>query len=145
MAFFTETQESQIVSAIKEAEKQTSGEIRVHVEGKTGGKSSYDRAVEVFEKLNMHQTDERNGILFYVATKDHAFSLIGDIGIHEKVGDSFWGEVRDHVIEEFKKGDFVEGLRRGITEAGEQLKVHFPYQSDDVNELPDDISKGDFE
>ncbi|GAB5557147.1 MAG: TPM domain-containing protein [Schleiferiaceae bacterium] len=143
MAFFTEQQEAQIVAAIQAAEKQTSGEIRVHVEGKTGSKSSYDRAVEVFENLNMHQTEARNGILFYVATKDHAFSLIGDLGIHEKVGGSFWEEVRDHVIEEFKKGDFTQGLCRGIAEAGEQLKAHFPYQSDDVNELPDDISKGE--
>mgnify|MGYP001112256393 CR=1 FL=1 len=142
MDFFTKEQEAQVVDAIVQAEVQTSGEIRVHIEEKTGKFSPYDRAVAVFEKLNMHKTEARNGILFYVATKDHAFSLIGDIGIHQKVGASFWEEVKNHVLEEFAKGDFSEGLCRGIAEAGEQLKAHFPYQSNDVNELPDDISKG---
>lgn len=141
--FFTESDEKLILEAISKAEKATSGEIRVYIEKSAKNKDPYQRAVEVFEKLKMYETEARNGILFYIATEDHKFSLIGDLGIHEKVGNEFWNSVRDHVIEDFSKGQFAKGLAQGILEAGEQLKKHFPYQKDDINELSDDISTGE--
>ncbi len=142
-SFFTESDENLILEAIAKAEKATSGEIRVHIEKTTHNKDPYDRAIEVFEKLKMYETEARNGILFYIATEDHKFSLIGDLGIHQKVGLEFWNLVRDHVIEDFSNGQFAQGLAKGILEAGDQLKKHFPYQKDDINELSDDISTGE--
>lgn len=142
--FFTPEQEADIVRAIEEAELQTSGEIRVRIEHRDGG-DAYKRAVKVFEKLGMTQTAERNGILFYLATDDHRFALIGDIGIHAKVGDSFWSTIRDAMQSKFKAGDPSGALTDGIKACGKALQEHFPYQSDDVNELSDEISKGDLE
>lgn len=140
--FFTEEQESRIVQAIQAAEKRTSGEIRVRVEHKAKG-DAYKQAVRAFEKLGMTRTELRNGILFYLATDDHQFALIGDSGIHEKVGPDFWENVKSTVIDKFKSGDFVGGMVDGIHACGEALAEHFPYQKDDVNELSDDISKGE--
>lgn len=140
--FFSEQEERQILESIQKAEKATSGEIRVRLEHSSGG-DSYKRAVEVFEKLGMTATEERNGILFYLATDDHQFTLIGDSGIHEKVEDTFWTRVKDEVISEFKLGNYATGLCNGIEHCGNALAEHFPYRSDDVNELPDEISKGD--
>ncbi len=140
--FFTPEQEEVLLKSIQEAEKRTSGEIRIRVEHKANG-DAYKRAVHAFEKLGMTQTELRNGILFYLATDDHQFALIGDKGIHEKVGDSFWSTIRDKVISHFKKGEFTEGLAEGISLCGEALSEHFPYQDDDINELSDDISKGE--
>lgn len=140
--FFTEDQEASIMEAIASAEKRTSGEIRVRVEQTSDG-DAYKRAVHSFEKLGMTRTELRNGILFYLSVDDHRFALIGDKGIHEKVGPAFWDHIRDEVISHFRKGNFTEGLTRGIHACGEALAKHFPYQSDDVNELPDEISKGD--
>lgn len=138
--FFTPEQESEITAAIQAAEKRTSGEIRVRVEHKANG-DAYKRAVYAFEKLGMTQTELRNGILFYLATDDHQFALIGDSGIHEKVGDNFWEDIKEKVLSEFKLGNFVKGLQDGIAHCGNALAEHFPYQSDDVNELSDEISK----
>ncbi|TNE28243.1 MAG: TPM domain-containing protein [Bacteroidetes bacterium] len=140
--FFSEEEERQIMESIQRAEKATSGEIRVRLEHISGG-DPYKRAVEVFEKLGMTATEQRNGILFYLATDEHQFTLIGDKGIHEKVSDSFWISVKDEVISEFKKGNFAAGLCNGIDHCGKALAEHFPYRSDDVNELSDEISKGD--
>lgn len=140
--FFSEKDEADIVAAIKKAELNTSGEVRVRVEHSAKG-DAYKRAVEVFEKLGMTQTQLSNGILFYLATDDHKFALIGDTGIHEKVGDDFWKKITDEVLTEFRKGEFAQGLINGIHECGMALSEHFPYQSDDVNELSDDISKGE--
>ncbi len=90
----------------------------------------------------MHQTEARNGVLFYLAYVDHAFSIFGDQGINKKVPEEFWDSTRDQMQAAFKKLAFAEGLIAGITEAGEVLKAYFPYQSDDQNELDDSISKG---
>ncbi len=138
-SFFTAEQQASIVNAIAEAEKNTSGEIRVHLENKCTAEV-LDRAAQVFAKLNMHKTKERNGVLFYLATEDHKFAILGDAGVNAKTGPDFWDVIKAGMAEEFSKGNFTEGLVNGILKAGEQLKVHFPYQSDDVNELPNEIS-----
>lgn len=140
--FFTKEQEAQIVEAIKAAEKNTSGEIRVHIEPSTNGKDALERAIEVFQELEMHQTEARNGVLIYLAFEDHSFSVFGDKGINEVVGENFWNSTRDLMQSSFKKAEFAKGLVDGITEAGNALKTHFPYQKDDQNELDDQISKG---
>ena len=136
--FFTAEQQTSIVSAIAEAEKNTSGEIRVHLENKCSA-DVLDRAAQVFAKLHMHKTKERNGVLFYLATEDHKFAILGDAGVNAKTGPDFWDTIKAGMAEDFSKGNFTEGLVNGIIKAGEQLKVHFPYQSDDVNELPNEI------
>ena len=139
---FSKSEEEQIVAAIKAAEKNTSGEIRVHIEASSKGKDPLERAVQVFQELEMHQTEARNGVLFYLAYVDHAFSIFGDQGINQKVPEGFWDSTRDQMQTAFKKLAFAEGLIAGITEAGKVLKAYFPYQSDDQNELDDSISKG---
>ena len=140
--FFSKSEEEQIVATIKAAEKNTSGEIRVHIEASSKGEDPLERAVQVFQELEMHQTEARNGVLFYLAYEDHAFSIFGDQGINQKVPVGFWDSTRDQMQTAFKKLAFAEGLIAGITEAGEVLKAYFPYQSDDQNELDDSISKG---
>jgi len=140
--FFRKSEEEQIVAAIKAAEKNTSGEIRVHIEASSKEKDPLERAVQLFQELEMHQTEARNGVLFYLAYEDHAFSIFGDQGINQKVPVGFWDSTRDQMQTAFKKLAFAEGLIAGITEAGEVLKAYFPYQSDDQNELDDSISKG---
>ena len=139
---FTKEEESAIVAAIGAAEKHTSGEIRVHIEASRKGKETIDRAVEVFQELKMHQTQARNGVLFYLAYEDHAFSIFGDQGINEKVPPGFWDSTRDLMQEAFRRSAFAEGLIAGIGEAGRALKDYFPYESNDKNELDDSISKG---
>lgn len=135
----TEEEKKSIVAAIQEAELNTSGEIRVHLENHCR-EEVLDRAAEVFATLNMHKTRQRNGVLFYLAMKDHQFAILGDMGINQKVPDHFWEDIRDFMVEKFKEGKYAEGLAEGIKMAGKELKEHFPYQSEDRNELPDDIS-----
>ena len=139
--FLTPTEEQEIVKAIALAEKQTSGEIRVHLEEKSD-LEPMERAKEVFLQLNMQQTDARNGVLFYVAVSNKKFAVIGDKGINKVVTPNFWESTKEAVINQFKTGNFKTGLIDGITEAGNQLKAHFPYQTDDENELSNEISKG---
>jgi uncharacterized membrane protein len=139
--YFTEEDKLQITNAIRVAETNTSGEIRVHIE-KHCKEDVLDRAAFIFEKLKMHKTALRNGVLFYVAIEDHKFAILGDVGINQKVPDDFWEEIKSDVVEKFKDGKYAEGLAEGIIKAGEQLKAHFPYQEDDVNELSDEISFG---
>ncbi|MBW3517754.1 TPM domain-containing protein [Flavobacterium sp. NKUCC04_CG] len=139
--FFSEAEEAEIVKAIIKAEENTSGEIRVHLEGHTD-LPAFDRAKEVFFDLNMDKTAERNGVLFYLAIEDKSFVIIGDEGIDKKVEADFWDCIKDTVIEHFKIADFKTGLIKGILRSGEKLKAYFPYQKDDVNELPNEISKG---
>lgn len=139
--FFTSEQKQNIVNAIKEAEVSSSGEIRLHLDSKCKG-DVLDRAAYVFEKLNMHKTELRNGVLFYLAIDDKKFAILGDAGINKVVPVSFWDEIKTEVIEAFKKGDFEGGLSAGIIKAGQQLKAHFPYQENDVNELSNNISFG---
>lgn len=139
--FFSSQDEEKITGAIKDAEHDTSGEIRVHIEGKCRGEV-LDRAAYVFEQLGMHKTKLRNGVLFYLAVEDKKFAILGDAGINAVVADNFWDEIKKMMLGRFSKGEFAEGLAGGIVMAGKQLKANFPYQKDDVNELPDDISFG---
>lgn len=139
--FFTEEQKAEILEAIRKAELDTSGEIRLHVERKCK-EDVLDHAAYLFEKLQMHKTEKRNGVLFYMSIEDHKFAILGDAGINAVTPDNFWDEIKESVIGEFKKGEFTKGISLGIEMTGKALKEHFPYQSDDVNELPDDISFG---
>jgi uncharacterized membrane protein len=139
--FLTKAEEQEIVQAIGKAEKNTSGEIRVHIEEETSI-AAIDRAVEVFQSLNMENTAERNGVIIYVAVKSHQFAIYGDKGINEKVSDDFWNCTKDVMANHFRNGNFKQGLIDGILNAGEQLKKHFPYQDDDSDELSNEISKG---
>jgi len=140
--FLSKEEQQQIVQAIQEAEKETSGEIRLHIEAKCKG-DPLDRAKEVFVKLKMHQTALRNGVIVYLAFQDRKFAIWGDKGINEKVPENFWQDVKEVMAEHFRNNQFAEGLIKGITMIGEKLKAFFPYQKDDVNELPDDISFGE--
>lgn len=136
---FTDSQKAAIVKAIKEAEKNTSGEVKVHVERTCAG-DAMSRAKEIFVKLQLHQTKLRNGVLFYLALDDHKFAVLGDNGIDAVVPTDFWESTKETLRAYFKVGQITEGLCAGIQIAGQQLKSHFPYQSDDTNELSDDIS-----
>lgn len=138
--FLTKTQEQEVIDAIREAEKNTSGEIRVHFE-KSLNEDALKRAQEVFCQLEMDQTKFKNGVLFYVAVDDHQFAIIGDEGIDKMVPDDFWESIRDEVISEFVKGNHANGLVKGILHAGEKLKEYFPFGDKDENELSDEISK----
>jgi len=139
---FTDELKKQVVQAIEQAELNTSGEVRVHVDDHCKG-NVLDRAAYIFEKLEMQKTELRNGVLFYLAVADRKFAILGDAGINQKVPANFWDEIKNDVIAHFKEGDFVGGLSQGIIKAGEQLKAHFPYQEDDVNELDNEISFDD--
>ena len=137
--FFSKEEQQKIVAAIKEAELNTSGEIRVHIENHCK-EEAIERAAEVFYDLKMNQTAARNGILFYLAVKDHKFAIIGDEGINKNVEHDFWNDIKYEMIVNFKENRFAEGLIDGILKCGKRLKEYFPYQSDDVNELSDEIS-----
>ena len=139
--FFSDADRQAIRAAISDAENTTSGEIRLHVESRCKA-DVLDRAAGVFEVLGMHKTALRNGVLFYLATEDRQFAILGDGGINAVVPDDFWDGVRDTVIQGLAEGNAVEGLAAGIRLAGEQLAEHFPVAADDVNELSDDISFG---
>ena len=138
--FLSKADEQEIVQAIVEAEKNTSGEIRVHIE-EHSEKSPLDRAQEVFFELNMNETQDRNGVLFYICVSDKKFAIIGDKGINDVVESDFWDGTKDTVIANFKEGNFKKGLVEGILKAGQRLKHYFPYQSDDTNELSNEISR----
>jgi len=138
-SFFTKEQQDLIRESVKMAEKETSGEIRVHIET-TCSEDVLDRAAWIFGKLGMNKTAERNGVLFYLAVVDRKFAIIGDAGINARVPAGFWDEIRGLLKNNFREGKFTEGLSEGILMAGDQLKAHFPFSKDDVNELSDDIS-----
>jgi uncharacterized membrane protein len=139
--FLTAEEEQEIVNSIRLAERNTSGEIRVHIE-KTTKLDVFDRAKEVFHMLKMDNTKEQNGVLIYVAVEDRTFVIYGDEGINQVVEDDFWDTTRDAILAQFKKGDFKQGLIDGILKAGNALGKHFPWDTDDTNELSDTISKG---
>lgn len=140
-AFLTPEEEQEIISAIRIAEKNTSGEIRVHIEA-TAEKDHYERALEVFHMLKMNNTKDENAVLIYVAVNDKKFVIYGDKGINDVVPDDFWSTTKDVMQNHFKHGDFKKGLIDGILKAGEELKDHFPWQIDDEDELSNEISKG---
>lgn len=137
--FFSKEEKKQITDAIAEAERNTSGEIRLHMEGHCAI-DVLDRAAYVFGKLKMHETAERNGVLFYLAVHDHKFAILGDAGINQVVPVNFWDEIKVTMLALFKQGKFADGLSQGILMAGEQLKANFPFRKEDVNELSDEIS-----
>jgi len=139
---FTKEQQEKIVAAVKAAELNTSGEIKVHIDRKCK-EDVLDHAAYIFDELEMQKTELRNGVLIYLAVEDKKFAILGDAGINKKVANDFWDTTRDFMVGNFKEGKFTEGLAGGIQLAGEQLKAHFPYQSDDVNELSDEISFGE--
>lgn len=139
---FTQEEQQKIVAAVKEAELNTSGEIKVHIERKCK-EDVLDHAAFMFDRLEMQKTELRNGVLIYLAVEDKKLAILGDAGINMKVPKDFWDTTRDFMISHFKEGKFAEGLSGGIKLAGQQLKSHYPYQSDDVNELSDDISFGE--
>jgi len=139
---FSKEDKEAIKAAIREAELTTSGEIRVHIEKKCHG-DVLDRAAYLFKKLKMHKTKLRNGVLFYIALENKKFGILGDVGINKVVPDNFWVEIKEKMRSYFSEGRITKGLVTGINMAGDALKDHFPYQSDDVNELSNEISFGE--
>jgi uncharacterized membrane protein len=139
--FFSSEEQKRIVESIQKAETDTSGEVRVHIENRCKT-TALERATKVFKILSMDKTEQRNGVLFYLAVKDHKFAILGDKGINDKVPSDFWENIKNHMQSLFKEGKFTDGLSDGILMAGEQLGKHFPYQAGDINELPDDITFG---
>ncbi len=137
----SEADEQRIVDAIKKAEKNTSGEIRVHIE-KNVEIPPIERALEVFYFLNMHQTEQQNGVLIYVAYASKKVAVIGDKGIHKVTGDDFWDAEKELLIQFFKQAKYAEGIVKAIEQIGDKLKKHFPYNTGDTNELTDEISRG---
>ena len=140
-AFLTSEEEQQIVDAILEAERDTSGEIRVHIEA-SSEKDHFERAQEIFHLLKMDNTKEGNGVLLYVAVEDRRFVIFGDTGINNVVPDNFWNDTKDVIQKHFKEGHFKEGIVQGVLMAGKELKAHFPWHQDDENELSNEISRG---
>ncbi len=139
--FLSKEEELQVVQAIKSAEYQTGGEIRVHIESVCKG-DVLDRAAWLFKSLKMHETALRNGVLIYLSTGDRKFAIIGDAGINAVVPAGFWDDAKRQMVSNFSKGEMVQGFVSGIAKVGEKLKEFFPYQEGDVNELPDEISYG---
>ncbi len=139
--FFTAEQQEDILQAVRDAELNTSGEIRLHIETKCKG-DVLDCAAFIFKKLGMHKTDQRNGVLFYLSIENRTFAVIGDAGINAVVPENFWESTKQLMINHFRENRFTEGLIEGISQAGLQLKKHFPYKTNDLNELPDELSFG---
>jgi uncharacterized membrane protein len=139
MSSLSDKEQEKIKQAIVWAEKATSGEVRVCIEKKCDI-DAYERAIVCFYDLKMQETKLRNGVLVYVAIEDRKFAIIGDSGINNVVSADFWDSTKSLMLEKFKANDIAEGISLGIIEAGKQLKKYFPYHSDDLNELPDDIA-----
>ena len=138
MSLFTTEEQEQIANTIADAEKATSGEIRIAVEKHCHG-SAFERATEYFAKLDMDKTAQRNGVLIYLASDDHKFAIIGDKGINNVVPEDFWETTQVAMKAHFSSGNLAEGIIAGVALAGEKLALFFPHQSGDVNELPNDI------
>lgn len=132
-------EDRRVVEAIRQAEMNTSGEIKVHIENFCKGNVE-ERSLVVFNRLKLNETKLRNGVLIYLAVRDHKFAILGDEGINKVVEDGFWNDVKDLMLSHFKENRFADGLEQGIQRCGEKLKTYFPFQSDDKNEIPDDIS-----
>ncbi|TCP25090.1 TLP18.3/Psb32/MOLO-1 phosphatase superfamily protein [Tenacibaculum skagerrakense] len=139
--FLSLDEEQEIVQAIVQAERNTSGEIRVHIE-RTTELSHYDRALEVFQELEMHNTEQKNAVLIYIAVDDHKFVIYGDKGINDIVPKNFWESTKNVMQSLFIEGKFKQGIVEGVLKAGHELKEHFPRSSKDIDELPNEVSKG---
>jgi uncharacterized membrane protein len=138
--FLSKQEEEEIISAIRIAEKNTSGEIRVHIEA-SSDKDHYERALEIFHLLKMDNTKDANAVLIYVAVNDKKFVIYGDKGINDVVAKGFWNSTKEVIQYHFKNNDYKQGIVEGILKAGEELQEHFPWQIDDQNELPNEISR----
>ena len=139
--FLTVEQQETVVAAVRLAEKGTSGEIRIHIDGNCATDAMI-RAQEVFGKLGMHKTKLRNGVLIYLACNTKVFAIIGDKGINDIVPENFWEDAATLLRQRFRKGQYTEGLSEAAIMIGEKLKEHFPIEPDDINEQPDEISFG---
>lgn len=141
--YFSADEQEQIVQAIRDAELKTSGEVRVYIESRCSYVDPLRRAREIFQSLEMYKTDSRNAVLVYVAMKDRQLAVLGDKGIHEKVGDEFWNNEVMKMLAHFNKQNYATGIATVIHEIGLALETHFPYDSNtDKNELPDNIVFG---
>jgi uncharacterized membrane protein len=141
--FFSESEKEIITSAIKAAERSTSGEVRVFIESKCRFMNALDRAAEVFGELNMQQTMQRNGVLLYVAMKDRQLAVFGDEGIHQKVEPDFWNNSVKDMVQYFNKENYAQGIAEVVIKIGNALKQHFPYdEKGDTNELSDEVVFG---
>jgi uncharacterized membrane protein len=143
--FLSAAEQDRLRDAIAAAEMRTSGEIRLHLELEVPAKppiggDAYLRAREVFAALGMHETEARNGVLIYLATRSRKFAVLGDEELHRRVGEAFWNDVRDLLAGRFREDRFVDGLCEGVALVGEKLRAHFPHRDGDVNELSDEIS-----
>lgn len=138
MSLFSDLEQDKIAAAIANAEKATSGEIRIAID-KHCAIDPYERATEYFAELDMDKTSQRNGVLIYLAYVDHKFAIIGDLGINRLVPKDFWETTKVAMIAHFAKGDLAEGIIAGVALAGEKLASYFPPQKGDINELPNDI------
>src|SRR6187200_170882 len=141
--FFTAEEQQLIIDSIRNAERMTSGEVRVFVESKCSYMDATDRAAELFFNLQMQKTDDRNAVLIYIAMEDHQLAVFGDEGIHKKVGNEYWNTEVKKMITNFNRDNYAEGISEVVKDIGEALTKHFPYNNDtDKNELPDEIVFG---
>ena len=140
--FLSKSERQEVVAAIQEAERGTSGEVRIHVERRCKG-DPLDRAGRLFQSLGMARTELRNGVLLYIALVDRRFAILGDEGVHREIGEAGWAEIRDRIAGRFASGEYVHGICEAVTRIGAVLKTKFPRQAGDVNELPDDLSLGE--
>lgn len=140
--FFDAEEQALIASAIRKAERSTSGEIRVYVESRCSYMDALDRAVELFGQMGMQETKERNAVLVYVAVRDHQLAVFGDEGIHQKVGTEYWQQEVGKMIRDFNRDDYAKGIADCVEDIGQALQHHFPYTNQDKNELSDDIAFG---
>jgi len=134
-------EKEEIQESIRLAELKTSGEIRVHIDKKCDS-DPIERAVDVFNKLKMFETKQRNGVLIYLAFSNRKLAIIGDKGINEVVPDDFWESTKNEMIFRFQRNEFAQGIIDAVTEAGKQLQAYFPIELDDKNELNNEITEG---
>jgi len=139
--FFSSEEHARIIASIKEAERMTSGEIRLFIEKRSKG-DVLDRAAFIFHQLGIHNTKHRNGVLIYIAQQNRQFAIIGDAGINNVVPQNFWDSIKEEMQNYFAQGKFADGINKAIHESGEALKKYFPYQAGDKNELSDEIALG---
>jgi len=138
MPLFSDLDQDRIANAIAEAEKATSGEIRIAIDKRCEG-DAYSKAIEYFAKLGMDKTSKRNGVLIYLAHADHKFAILGDIGINKVVPENFWETTKIAMNAHFETGNLADGIIAGVALAGEKLALFFPYETGDINELPNEI------
>jgi uncharacterized membrane protein len=139
---FSKLEQRMIVAAIKDAERCTSGEIRVYVEKRCSYMDALDRAVEIFQQMNMQATRERNAVLVYIAIKDHQLAVFGDEGIHQKVGSEYWYKEVGKMIKDFNRENYAQGIAGCVEDIGQALQHFFPFTEKDENELSDEIQFG---